>query len=66
MLLVIVVVLAGITVWVVQIVEFAGVIFPVFVQGVFEGLGVLCVDYILWQLIPNGGYSESEEVLPDI
>ena len=37
-----------------------------FVQGVLEGLGVLCVDYVLWQLIPNGGYSESEEVLPDI
>ena len=44
------------------------VIFPVytFVQGVFEDSGVLCVDYILWQLIPSGDYSGSEEILPDI
>ena len=45
--------------------EFAWVVLPVFVQGVFEGLCVLCVDYVLWKLVLNGGHLESEEILPD-
>ena len=36
------------------------------VQCIFEGLGVLCIDYFFWEPIPIGGHSESEEVFSDI
>ena len=58
--------LGEVTVWFMQIVVFAWVVHPVLVKCIFEGLGILRVDYFFWEPIPSGGHSDSEKVFPDV